>query len=73
MKRSANEAEVDAGRVQRSANLVQLFNLTGTDRVANLVRRADRRRQSAGWRKTVQNKTECRPHSRLAVDQNLAT
>jgi hypothetical protein len=29
--------------------------LTGTDRVSNLVRRAEhRRRQSSGWRKTVQ-------------------
>ncbi len=44
----------DAGRAQRSAHLVQPFNLTGTARVANLVRREDRRRQSAGWRKTVQ-------------------
>jgi hypothetical protein len=29
--------------------------LTGTDRVSNLVRRAEhRRRQSSGWQKTVQ-------------------
>jgi len=28
--------------------------LTGTHRVSNLVRRADRRRQSSGWQKTVQ-------------------
>jgi hypothetical protein len=33
MKRSGNEARADAGRAQRSANLVQLFNLTGIDRV----------------------------------------
>jgi hypothetical protein len=35
--------------------LVQLFDLTGTDRGSNLVRRAERRHhQSTGWRKTVQ-------------------
>jgi hypothetical protein len=49
------EAELDAGRAHGSANLVQLFDLTGTDRVSNLVRRAERRHhQSTGWRKTVQ-------------------
>jgi hypothetical protein len=52
---AVGEAELDAGRVPRSANLVQLFNLTATESVANLVRRADRNdRQSADWRKTVQ-------------------
>ena len=55
MKRSANEAEADTGRAQRSAHLVQLFNLIGTDSVSNLVRRAERRHhQSVSWRKTVQ-------------------
>jgi hypothetical protein len=53
MKRSAKQS-ADAGRAQRSANLVQLFHLTGTDSVSNLVRRAERRhRQSSDWRKTV--------------------
>ena len=38
----------------RSANLGQPFNLTGTDSVSNLVRRAEQRhRQSSDWRKTV--------------------
>ncbi len=47
--------DADAGRAQRSANLVQRFNLTGTDSVSNLVRRAGRHHHhSADWRKTVQ-------------------
>jgi hypothetical protein len=40
MKQSANEAEADTERAQRSATLIQLFNLTGTDGVSNLVRGA---------------------------------
>jgi hypothetical protein len=40
MKQSANEAEADAERAQRSATLIQLFHLTGTDGVAHLVRGA---------------------------------
>ena len=50
--------ERSRGRRWTGARLSQLgptFGLTGTDRVANLVRRAERRHlQSAGWRKTVQ-------------------
>ena len=54
MKQSGNEAEADAGRAQRSANLVQLLNLTGIDRVSKLVRQAEHRyRQSSDWRRTV--------------------
>ena len=53
MKRSAKQSSTLDGR-GRSANLGQPFNLTGTDSVSNLVRRAEhRRRQSSDWRKTV--------------------
>ena len=40
---AVGEAEFGAGRAQRSANLVQPRNLTGTDSVSSLVRRAGRR------------------------------
>jgi hypothetical protein len=53
MKRSAKQSSTLDGR-GRSANLVQLFNLTGTDSVSSLVRRAGRRhRHSSDWRKTM--------------------
>ena len=43
----------DAGRARALSKLGPTFGLTGTDSVSNLVRRAERRRQSAEWRKTV--------------------
>ena len=50
--------ERSRGRRWTGATLSQrgpVFGLTGTDRVANLVRRAERHHHpSAGWRKTVQ-------------------
>jgi hypothetical protein len=49
--------ERSRGRRWTGATLSQrgpVFGLTGTDRAANLVRRAERRHQSTRWRKTVQ-------------------